>query len=102
MLAANVQTNHAALAAYITPFNDNLTAAGIIPSLLPTPAGALQAAQLNGLINTQSLMIAYLDDFKLMFLITLLAAPLILLLRYKPMAQAGHGLPGPPIAAAAD
>ena len=44
------------------------------------------------MINAQSLMIAYLDDYKLMFLITLCAAPLILLLRYRPMQgpAAGH------------
>ena len=41
-------------------------------------------------------MIAYVDDFKLMFLITLLAAPLILILRYRPMPGAG-----PPTAAVA-
>ena len=32
-------------------------------------------------INRQALMIAYIDDFYLMMIITLLALPLILLLR---------------------
>jgi DHA2 family multidrug resistance protein len=40
-------------------------------------------------------MISYLDDFKLMFLITLCAAPLLLLLRYKPMT--GGGAPAPAV-----
>jgi MFS transporter, DHA2 family, multidrug resistance protein len=97
-LAANAQTNHASLAAQITPFNGNLAAAGIVPSLLTTPFGAQQAAELDGMINAQSLMISYLDDFKLMFLITLLAAPLIALLRYRPI----QGPAGPPVIAAAD
>jgi DHA2 family multidrug resistance protein len=93
-LTANIQTNHASLAEHISVFNPNLDAAGIIPGILTTPAGAQQAAQLDGLINMQSAMIAYLDDFQLMFLITLCAAPLLLLLRYKPMAAQGAG--GPP------
>ncbi len=38
---------------------------------------------LNGLINQQSAMIAYIDDFKLMFWITLAAAPLLLIMRYQ-------------------
>ena len=43
-------------------------------------------------------MIAYLDDFKLMFLITLCAAPLLFLLRYRPAPPSG----GAPVAVAAD
>ena len=46
-------------------------------------------------------MIAYLDDFKLMFWITLCAAPLLLLLRHRPMAPGGAHA-GPPAAAMAD
>jgi DHA2 family multidrug resistance protein len=39
------------------------------------------------LINAQALMIAYLNDFRLMLWITLAAAPLLLFLRYsKPPA----------------
>ena len=106
VLAANVQTNHASLVAHVTLFNDNLAAAGIIPALLATPFGALQAAQLNGMINAQSLMIAYLDDYKLMFLITLLAAPLLFLLRYRPAAPPGGATSAvraaPPVAVHAD
>jgi len=99
VLTANAQTNHAALAAYINPFNANLSAAGIFPAMLATPFGQPQAAQLNGLITIQSLMISYIDDFKLMFLITLLAAPLILILRYRPIPTPAGGPPQAQIAA---
>jgi DHA2 family multidrug resistance protein len=99
VLTANTQTNHAALATYITPFNANLSAAGIFPAMLATPFGQPQAAQLNGMITIQSLMISYIDDFKLMFLITLLAAPLILILRYRPIPAPAGGPPQAPIAA---
>jgi DHA2 family multidrug resistance protein len=96
-LTANTQINHATLGAQINPFNPNLTASGFIPGILANPAGAAQLAELNGLITKQSVMISYIDDFKLMFLITLCAAPLIFLLRYKPQPPGSHA---PPAAAA--
>jgi DHA2 family multidrug resistance protein len=99
VLTANAQTNHAALAAHISPFNGNLSAAGIFPAMLATPFGAQQAAQLDGMINIQSLMISYIDDFKLMFLITLLAAPLIFMLRYRPIPAPAGGPPQVHVAA---
>jgi DHA2 family multidrug resistance protein len=89
LLISNMQTSHGDLAAHITLFNPNLQALGIdAPSLL-TQAGAQTAAELDGLITQQALMIAYLDDFKLMFLITLFSTPLLLLLRYKKAVFAG-------------
>jgi MFS transporter, DHA2 family, multidrug resistance protein len=96
MLTRNIQINHASLTTHITPFSDTLATAGINPNVLVSPAGASTAAQIDGMINLQSAMIAYIDDFKLMFLITLCAAPLLLLLRYKKGAAGG----GPPAAAA--
>jgi len=98
VLASNAQTLHESLGSYITPYNNALPAAGIYPAILGTQVGAQTLAQLNGLISSQALMISYLDDFKLMFIITLCAAPLLIFLRYKPMAMAG----GPPITAPAD
>ena len=68
--------------------------------MLATPAGAQTAAQLDGMINAQSLMIAYLDDFKLMLDHALRrAAPAAL--RYKKPAR-GAAATGPPAAAMAD
>jgi DHA2 family multidrug resistance protein len=103
LLISNMQTNHATLAEEINPFNPNLPAFGIDPALLTTQAGAQTAASLDGMITAQSLMIAYLDDFKLMFFITLCAAPLLLLLRYRKMAPGGQSTHAPtPAAAMAD
>ena len=101
LLTANTQINHATLAEQINPFNPNLPALGIDPATLATQAGAQTAAQLDGLITVQSLMIAYLDDFKLMFFITLCATPLLLFLRYTKMAPGG-GPAAPAAAAMAD
>ena len=100
-LTANAQINHATLAAHINVFNPNLAVLGIPASMLATPAGAQMAAIVNSLINQQSLMIAYIDDFKLMFLITLCAVPLLFLLRYKPMAR-GAATAQQPVAVMAD
>jgi len=44
-------------------------------------------SRIDGLVNVQALMISYIDDFKLMMLVTLCAIPLALLLR-KPKAAA--------------
>jgi DHA2 family multidrug resistance protein len=95
-LASSMQTSHADLSAHITAFSDNLRAAGIDPATMT----AETAAQLDGLINAQSLMISYLNDFHLMLWITLAAAPLLLFLRYSRSTAGAHG--GPPVAAMAD
>jgi MFS transporter, DHA2 family, multidrug resistance protein len=97
MLARNIQTNHASLSAHVTAFNPNLVAAGFDPTGFATPQGVDAALQLDRLINAQAAMISYLDDFKLMFWITMSAAPLLLLFRYRP-----HSASGVPAAAAAD
>ena len=93
LLTRNTQINHAELAAPLTPFNQNLTA--LSPAAAQGNPSAL--AQLDALVNQQALMISYVDDFKLMMLVTLAAIPLALLLR-KP-----GGMPaGAPAAAHMD
>ena len=76
LLAHNVQVSHADLAARITPFNPALhTGTQALHMLAPnTPRGA---AMLDALVNQQANIIAYLDDFRAMMLVT---APVVLLL----------------------
>jgi DHA2 family multidrug resistance protein len=93
MLTSNMQISHSELVSWINPFNPNLTAAGIDPSTLVTQAGQQTAAILDGLATQQALMVAYIDDFKLMFLITLFSVPLLLLLRYKKPQLSPAGAP---------
>ena len=83
LLTRNVQINHAELSAAISPFNPNLVA------MSPAAAQGNPAAlsQIDQLVNSQALMISYVNDFKAMMLVTLLAIPLALLLR-KPRAAA--------------
>jgi MFS transporter, DHA2 family, multidrug resistance protein len=102
-LATNTQTVHASLARWLNPFNPNLAAAGIDPQSFLTPDGVQMAAVLNGEITRQAAMVAYVDDFKLMLIITLCAAPLLLFLRHKPHAPNRRAAPsGPPAAAMAE
>jgi DHA2 family multidrug resistance protein len=79
LLARNVQVSHADLAAHVTPYSlppidPQIVAAG-------RPAAEAAVAMLDAEINRQALMIAYIDDFHLMMIISLCAIPLLLLLR---------------------
>lgn len=88
LLTRNTQINHEELISAITPFNPSLWATS------PAAAGGDPAAlsQLNGLVTQQALMISYIDDFKLMMIVTLCAMPLVFLLR-RPRVQAMAGAP---------
>lgn len=84
-LAQRTQSNHAAFADYINPFNLALRQAVEAGAYnLTTPEGL---AAINGEVTRQAATLAYLQDFRLMMWITLAAIPLIILLR-TPMKQA--------------
>jgi DHA2 family multidrug resistance protein len=82
VLGQQAQTSHAELGNSLSALRLALQ-----PSSLPaiwdwtTAAGA---AALNGEVTQQALMIAYLNDFRLMMYMTLFAVPLLLLLRSPP------------------
>ena len=76
LLAQNTQVNHAVLAEHVTPFNPLLD--GRSPAMI---ADLTAVASLNGEVTRQAMMIAYLDDFKLMMFVALLAVPMLFLLR---------------------
>jgi DHA2 family multidrug resistance protein len=85
LLAQNTQVNHAELAEHVTatnPLLDRYLGGGT----LDLPAALQALARLNAEVTRQAAMIAYVDDFKLMMLVTLAAVPLLLLLR-KPRRQ---------------
>jgi DHA2 family multidrug resistance protein len=87
-LTRNTQVNHVDLSAAISPFNPNLWAAS--PAAAVGDPAAL--SRLDLLVNQQALMISYIDDFKLMMIVTLMAIPLALILR-KPRAAVPAGAP---------
>lgn len=78
LLTSNVQVNHAEIGAALTPFNpalQSLAHSGLNPN---TTAGL---SALDGLVNLQSTIIAYADDFKLLMLMSIAVMPLLLLLQ---------------------
>jgi DHA2 family multidrug resistance protein len=78
LTAFNGQAMHAALAGHVSEADPVLRAA-LPPGLsLGTADGALA---LNAEITRQAQMVAYVDDFRLMFLLGLACAPLLLFLR---------------------
>ncbi|MGH7023134.1 MAG: DHA2 family efflux MFS transporter permease subunit [Caulobacteraceae bacterium] len=83
---SNTQVVHAGLAANIGPANP-VASAALGPGLGSGMPGGLAA--LNGEITRQAAMVAYIDDFKLMMLITLGCMPLLLFMR-TPLPEGAH------------
>jgi DHA2 family multidrug resistance protein len=93
MLARNVQINHAEIGAHVTralvPFNvDQLSAYGLV--------GETALRVIDGMVNRQAAMIAYLNDFLAMALACFVAIPLLFFVK-APKSGAAQG---PAIAAA--
>ena len=90
LLARNLQVSHSDLASQVTASSLPLLDPGIVQRF--GRLGDSAAAMLNLEVNRQALMIAYLDDFHAMMILTLAALPLVWLLR-KPKAGAAAGPP---------
>jgi DHA2 family multidrug resistance protein len=87
MLSRNTQINHAEIATHVTPYGMMMQAPWMPSYWSPaTPAGIMA---LNGEVTDQAAAIAYVNDFLLMMWVTLVAAPLLLLLR-KPRRITGE------------
>ena len=84
VLGHQTQTSHAEIGNSLNALRPTLQTP-LVPQIWDwtTSAGA---AALNGEVTRQSYMIAYLNDFRLMMYLTLLALPLLLLLRPPPRA----------------
>jgi MFS transporter, DHA2 family, multidrug resistance protein len=83
LLAQNTQINHAAIADVMTPFRTMLQSPWLPQAWnWHTMSGV---AALNGEVTRQAATIAYLNDFTFMMWVTLLSAPLLLLLRKSRM-----------------
>jgi DHA2 family multidrug resistance protein len=79
LLTQNVQINHAEISAYVSPYNRVLEALGRLHHLSPTNLAG--RATLDGMVTQQASIIAYVNDFKLMMILSLAVMPLLLLLR---------------------
>lgn len=85
LLARNIQTSHEDLGSQVTPYSANIDLT-MVQRL--GQAGDSALAMLDAEVNRQAAMIAYLDDFHVMMLLTLAALPLVLLLRKAKRAGA--------------
>ncbi|MFZ5747379.1 MAG: DHA2 family efflux MFS transporter permease subunit [Pseudomonadota bacterium] len=86
MLARNLQASHADMVQHITAERMN----GLDPSLLQALGGMGDTviAMMNAEAQKQAMMIAYLDDFWLMAIVTAISIPLVLFLRRPKGAMA--------------
>jgi DHA2 family multidrug resistance protein len=87
VLGHEAQSSRAALSESITPFRDALRAPGV-PEIWSWTT-ELGRASLDAEVSRQALTIAYINDFRFMMYLSLLAVPLLLLLR-PPRAAAPH------------
>ena len=85
LLARNIQTSHQELGGHITGYSIDAVDPSVTAIL--GSAGQSVTAMLNAEVTRQAAMIAYLDDFKLMMILTAVAVPLVLLLK-RPASKA--------------
>jgi DHA2 family multidrug resistance protein len=79
LLVRNGQINHAIIGSHVTAVNPGFRSSVIAHAWSPwTAAGR---AALDQVIQNQASIISYIDDFKLMMILSLCAIPLVLLLR---------------------
>jgi DHA2 family multidrug resistance protein len=79
MLGHEIQSSHAALSESITPFRDAFQGPGV-PQLWSWST-ELGRAALDAEVTRQAVMIAYVNDFRFMMYLSVLAMPLLFLLR---------------------
>jgi MFS transporter, DHA2 family, multidrug resistance protein len=91
LLTQNTQANHADIAAHVTAVNRAFESPGI--AQFWNPASDAGRAALDAVITRQAQIIAYIDDFKLLMIATLLVIPLLIVFRRAAGGGAGdHAL----------
>jgi MFS transporter, DHA2 family, multidrug resistance protein len=91
LLIRNNQVNHATIASHVTAFNHAFDTSIVRQALSPWTAGG--RAALDQIIQTQASIISYIDDFRLMMILSLAAIPLVLLLRGAPASgESDHAM----------
>ena len=87
LLTRGVAQNHAQLAALVGPGNLGLAA---LPAAM-SPSSAAGLAALNIEVTRQASLLAYINDFWVMMAVTVLAIPLLMLIRMPKRASAAAG-----------
>jgi DHA2 family multidrug resistance protein len=91
LLGQYTTRSHAVLAEYIQPFREPMQH---LPALL-NPATITGRAMLDAMVTKQAALLAYLNDFYLMFLVAAASLPLVLLMR-----RPGHAMDDEELSAA--
>jgi len=86
MLARNTQVSHADIAANVTSFSIPSVDIGALADQFGSVGGSAML-MLDGIVSRQALMIAYLDNFYVMFWVMLAIAPLPLIAQRPPRFQ---------------
>jgi DHA2 family multidrug resistance protein len=86
LVVANTQTMHASLASKVV--TSDVVVRATLPAMF-NPSTAAGITALNGEISRQGSMVAYVDDFRLMFFITIACMPMLLLMR-RPRRAGGE------------
>jgi DHA2 family multidrug resistance protein len=79
LLIRNNQVNHATIASHVTAVNHAFNNSTVLHAWSPGTASG--RAALDQVVQTQASIISYIDDFKLMMILSLAVLPLVLLLR---------------------
>jgi DHA2 family multidrug resistance protein len=79
VITQSTQIMHAEIAANVTSFNRSLQSGAAY--LVWSPSSPQGIAALNTEVTRQASIIAYVNDFKLLFIVSLLMLPLLLLMR---------------------
>ncbi|MDB6141367.1 MAG: oxidoreductase [Pseudomonas sp.] len=88
LLTQNIQANHEQIGAYVTPFNRAFDAWAINSYLNPMVASG--RAALDSMITVQATWVAYLDDFQLLMVLSIVVMPLLLILK-SPTTEPHNG-----------
>jgi DHA2 family multidrug resistance protein len=90
LLVRNGQINHADIASHVTAFNHAFNNAAVLHAWSPwTRTGR---AALDQVIQIQASIISYVDDFKLIMILSLAVIPLVWLLRRAPAPAGGDAV----------
>jgi len=79
LLTRNTQVNHALIGEHVNPYNRALYQPDVLAVLSPWTAQG--RAAIDQLVTGQATIIAYINDFKLMMILTLAVMPLVFLLK---------------------
>ena len=90
LLTRNTQTLHASLGEHVTPYNAAGNQAAAAAHFNPDTMQGLIG--LNGAISNQAAMLAYIDDFRLMMILTLATIPFLFLIKKTQPAGGGHAV----------